>query len=423
MELIIAAGESGQIGSDEGLPWNFIKDDMEYFKNKTLNKTVIMGRKTFDSIGKKLKNRKNIVITNKKQNYKNENDLFFYDNIEKAIIENINDKIIVIGGKEIYLQTLKYVNKLYINIISDLLVNKNVSVHIDIEKDLNLNNFELTSRFVLNENVVSYVYEKKSKSDKIYLDCVKDILKNGQKNIDRTGEGTISSFAKKMEFDLQYEFPLITTKKVWWKGIVEELLWILRGETNIESLKNKKVNIWNEWADEKGNLGPIYGKQWRNWEGIDQIKNVIDSIKNNPTSRRHIVNAWNVAEIDKMSLPPCHMFFQFYVRENQYLDCQLYQRSGDMFLGIPFNIGSYSLLTHIIAKLTGLTPGKFIHIIGDAHIYNNHIEKFKIQLKRKPLNSCFLLLDEIKSIDDLKFENFHLIDYNSHEKIKAKVAV
>src|SRR6186713_2236926 len=219
-----------------------------------------------------------------------------------------------------------------------------------------------------------------------YLDLLQHILDNGMQKHDRTGTGTISTFGYQMRFDLQKGFPLVTTKKVHTKSIFHELLWFLKGETNIAYLKENGVSIWDEWADERGDLGPVYGSQWRSWKGadgktVDQISQVIEQIKKNPDSRRLIVNAWNVGEIDKMKLPPCHAFFQFYV-SNGTLSCQLYQRSADVFLGVPFNIASYALLTMMIAQVTGLVPGEFVHTLGDAHLYKNHIEQTKLQLTR-----------------------------------------
>ncbi len=270
---------------------------------------------------------------------------------------------------------------------------------------------------------------------KQYQDLLKYVLENGVEKTDRTGTGTFSVFGHQMRFDLRNSFPLMTTKKVFWKGVVEELLWFLRGETNIKSLVEKGVHIWDAWADDKGNLGPVYGSQWRGWKAykgdmgsithshIDQIENVIEQIKTNPDSRRLIVSAWNVGEIEQMALPPCHSFFQFYVLNGE-LSCQLYQRSGDVFLGVPFNIASYSLLTLMVAQVTGLKPGHFIHTLGDAHIYKNHINQVNEQLSREPLALPTVELDlNIDNIDDFKSEHIKLVNYNSHAAIKAPIAV
>ena len=261
-----------------------------------------------------------------------------------------------------------------------------------------------------------------------YQQLIQHILENGVHKSDRTGTGTISTFGYQMRFDLQKGFPLVTTKKVHLKSIIHELLWFLKGETNIAYLKENNVSIWDEWADENGELGPVYGKQWRSWEGpngevIDQISDVIAQIKKNPDSRRLIVSAWNVAELPKMALMPCHTIFQFYVAENK-LSCQLYQRSADVFLGVPFNIASYALLTMMMAQVCDLQLGEFIHTFGDVHIYNNHLEQVKLQLSRDPYPLPTMQLNpEVKDIFGFKFEDFKLENYQSHPAIKAPVAV
>jgi thymidylate synthase len=253
-------------------------------------------------------------------------------------------------------------------------------------------------------------------------------MTHGTEKSDRTGTGTKSVFGYQMRFDLAEGFPLLTTKKVHTKSIIHELLWFLKGETNIKYLKENGVSIWDEWADENGNLGPVYGSQWRSWQGadgntIDQISQVIDQIKKNPDSRRLIVSAWNVGEIEKMKLPPCHAFFQFYVADGK-LSCQLYQRSADIFLGVPFNIASYALLTMMIAQVCDLKPGEFVHTLGDAHIYSNHFEQVALQLSRdtRPLPEM-KLNPGVRNIFDFKFEDFTLMNYNPHPAIKAPVAV
>jgi thymidylate synthase len=261
-----------------------------------------------------------------------------------------------------------------------------------------------------------------------YLDLLKTILEKGEKKEDRTGTGTISRFGHQMRFDLSEGFPMVTTKKLHLKSIVHELLWFLAGDTNVKYLQENGVRIWNEWADENGDLGHIYGYQWRSWptpdgKHIDQISNVIDSIKNRPDSRRHIVSAWNVGELDKMNLPPCHILFQFYVAGGK-LSCQLYQRSADVFLGVPFNIASYALLTLMVAQVTGLQPGDFVHTFGDVHIYSNHIEQVKLQLTREPFPLPQIKINpDVKSIFDFKFDDFELLNYQAHPHIKGEVAV
>ena len=263
---------------------------------------------------------------------------------------------------------------------------------------------------------------------KQYQDLVSHVLKHGNKKEDRTGTGTISVFGYQMRFDLNAGFPLVTTKKVHLKSIIHELLWFLQGSTNIAYLKENGVRIWDEWADENGNLGPVYGYQWRNWpkpDGthIDQITQVVNMIKSNPDSRRLIVSAWNVADVDQMKLPPCHAFFQFYVADGK-LSCQLYQRSADIFLGVPFNIASYALLTMMVAQVCGLKLGDFVHTLGDAHIYSNHFEQVNEQLTRdvRPLPTMHIN-PNVKNIFDFKFEDFTLEGYDPHPPIKGLVAV
>lgn len=261
-----------------------------------------------------------------------------------------------------------------------------------------------------------------------YVDLLQHILDNGTPKTDRTGTGTQSVFGYQMRFDLQKGFPLVTTKKVHLKSIIYELLWFLKGETNIAYLKEHGVGIWNEWADENGELGPVYGKQWRSWEGkngkiVDQVTELITQIKKNPDSRRLIISAWNVADLPEMALMPCHTMFQFYVAEGR-LSCQLYQRSADVFLGVPFNIASYALLTLMIAQVCDLQPGEFIHTFGDVHIYNNHREQVNLQLSRTPFPLPTMKLNPgVKNIFDFKFDDFTLENYQSHPAIKAPVAV
>ncbi len=261
-----------------------------------------------------------------------------------------------------------------------------------------------------------------------YLDLLQHIFDKGTPKPDRTGTGTLSRFGYQMRFDLNNGFPLVTTKKIHLKSIIYELLWFLRGETNIQYLKEHGVSIWNEWADENGELGPVYGKQWRSWEGAegrvtDQIAQLIQQIKKSPDSRRLIVSAWNVADLPAMALMPCHAIFQFYVAENK-LSCQLYQRSADVFLGVPFNIASYALLTLMIAQVCGLEPGEFVHTFGDVHLYSNHVDQAKLQLTRKPYPLPVMRLNSsVKNIFDFQFEDFTLESYQSHPAIKAAVAI
>ncbi|QSR86060.1 thymidylate synthase [Candidatus Methylacidiphilum infernorum] len=263
---------------------------------------------------------------------------------------------------------------------------------------------------------------------KLYLQLLEKVLNFGIPKKDRTGIGTYSLFGEQLKFDLTLGFPLLTTKKLYWKAIVYELLWFLKGDTNIAYLHQNGVTIWDEWADENGNLGRIYGAQWRSWRGangktVDQIAWVIDQIKKDPDSRRLIVSAWNPAELEEMALPPCHVLFQFYVHY-PYLSCKLYQRSADIFLGVPFNIASYSLLTHLVAHVTGLIPKEFIHSFGDIHLYANHLSQARLQLERTPRALPSLSINpKVKSIDDISFEDIELKGYDPHPPIKAAVAV
>jgi len=263
---------------------------------------------------------------------------------------------------------------------------------------------------------------------KQYLDLLNRVLNKGTRKSDRTGTGTLSVFGYQMRFDLNDGFPLLTTKKLHTRSIIYELLWFLKGETNIKYLNENNVSIWNEWADSDGNLGNIYGYQWRSWtnpEGTktDQISGVVNSIKTNPDSRRHIVSAWNVGDLDKMALPPCHVLFQFYVSDGA-LSCQLYQRSADIFIGVPFNIASYSLLTMMIAQITGYKPGEFIHSFGDAHIYLNHIDQARLQLSREPRRLPQMIINpDVKDIFGFSFEDFKIINYTPHPHIKGEISV
>ena len=261
-----------------------------------------------------------------------------------------------------------------------------------------------------------------------YLDLLRHVLEHGAEKSDRTGTGTRSVFGWQMRFDLAQGFPLVTTKKLHLRSIVHELIWFLRGETNIRYLTDNGVSIWDEWADADGELGPVYGKQWRSWAGadgrsVDQIAWVVDEIRRNPDSRRLIVSAWNVSDLPKMALQPCHALFQFYVADGR-LSCQLYQRSGDIFLGVPFNIASYALLTQMVAQVTGLQPGDFVHTLGDAHLYSNHVEQAREQLSREPRPLPRLVLNpEVRSLADFRYEDIAFVDYAPHPAIKAPVAV
>jgi thymidylate synthase len=263
---------------------------------------------------------------------------------------------------------------------------------------------------------------------KQYLDLLNHVISNGTKKSDRTGTGTISVFGHQSRYDLSHGFPVLTTKKLHLKSIIHELLWFLTGDTNVKYLQENGVKIWNEWADENGNLGPVYGYQWRSWptpdgRHIDQVSQVVNSIRNNPDSRRHLISAWNVGQIDEMKLPPCHLLIQFYVADGK-LSCQLYQRSADIFLGVPFNIASYALLTLMMAQVCKLQPGEFVHTLGDAHIYLNHLEQVNLQITREPYPLPQMKINpEVQSIFDFKYEDFELVGYQAHPHIAGKVAV
>ncbi len=263
---------------------------------------------------------------------------------------------------------------------------------------------------------------------KAYHQLLEQIIQTGVSKEDRTGTGTLSIFGPQLRFDLNEGFPLLTTKKVHFKSVVYELLWFITGSTNVQYLQENGVSIWDEWADAEGELGPVYGKQWRRWQKpdgstVDQLAEVVDQLRRNPDSRRLLVSAWNVADIPSMALPPCHAFFQFYVADNK-LSCQLYQRSADVFLGVPFNIASYALLTHMVAQVCGLVVGEFVHTMGDAHLYLNHMEQAKLQLSREPRPLPRLVLDPVvKNLDDFLYEHIQLVGYDPHPAIKAPVAV
>lgn len=261
-----------------------------------------------------------------------------------------------------------------------------------------------------------------------YLNDLRNIMENGSFKDDRTGTGTVSLFGLQTRYDISQRFPLLTTKKMFLKGVIHELLWFLKGSTNTKYLNDNGVHIWDEWANEDGNLGPIYGHQWRSWPGhngdsIDQIHNVIESLRSDPNGRRHIVNAWNVSDLNHMALPPCHLLFQFYVRDNTWLDCQLYQRSADMLLGVPFNIASYALLTMMVAQQIGLSAGHFVHTIGDAHIYTNHFTQVRTQLSREVYDRPVMRIRRRENIDLYTHDDFELIGYEHHPAIKAPIAV
>lgn len=414
INVIAAIGPWGEMGSNNGLPWDRIKEDMEHFQEVTASSTLIMGRRTYESIGRPLKGRRNIVVSS---------TLAEADGIEvcATLLEAIDlagaSEIFVIGGRGLYREALPMASRVYITKVPHSLINK------PCDTTFPLLCLPSCSPIEKRGEVVKFqTYEVPSSADKSYLRLVKRVLASGRDRSDRTGTGTTSSFGERCVYDLTKGFPLLTTKKVFWRGVVEELLWFLKGSTNAKDLQEKRVHIWDEWAGDDGDLGPIYGKQWRDWGGVDQISKVITSIKEDPTSRRHIVNAWNVGELQEMALPPCHMMFQFYVR-GDLLDCAFYQRSADLFLGVPFNVASYALLTHIVAHLTGLKVGRLIHFIGDAHIYSNHIKQIEEQASRRPKPAPRLVIENLKDIECLTADSISLIGYEPHPPIRGEVSV
>lgn len=432
------------IGSGGKLPWGHnYKEDRVHFRKTTWNSTVIMGRKTYESIGKPLDYRRNIVIS------KGDDipGVTVYSDLLLAINESTNyGPIFIIGGNSLYTEMIeKYpylIDKMYITIIPEEYPNCDTYFPYT-------DNFEMISMDTCKSGMKFLTMVPKTiiHEEYQYLHLLQKVIDTGVYKQDRTGVGTLSIFGASMKFNLRNNsFPLITTKKTYWKGIVEELLWFIKGSTNAKELTDKGVRIWEangsrEYLDsiglhdrETNDLGPIYGFQWRHFGekyttmhekytgGIDQLAKLIKDIKENPNSRRHIMSAWNPVDLDKMALPPCHVLTQFYVNNGE-LSCQMYQRSADMGLGVPFNIASYSLLTCIIAKCCGLVPGDFIHIIGDCHIYSNHINAIKEQLVRKPYPFPKLMISKKDNIDNYEFNDFELIDYKSGDILKMDMSI
>ena len=447
--IIVALNEKNGIGLNNEIPWK-CPEDLRFFKQMTENNIVVMGRKTWESLPHRpLKNRINLVLSRNKMEHLPENT-YHFDSLEKALsYENGNKKIFVIGGSEIYVQASKlkcdkiYLTRIFNNSECDKYFHLDLNWYMSSASD---------KKYSKNGNLFyqfqEFVYRPKNTSEEIYLNTVRDIISNGSVKNDRTGVGTISKFGVQMRYNLQNQFPLFTTKRVPFRIIAEELLWFIRGSTDSELLNAKNVKIWNangsrDFLDQQGfkdrkvgDLGPVYGFQWRHFgaeyinsetdysgKGIDQLQNCISMIKNNPDSRRIILCAWNPSDIPKMALPPCHTLCQFYVCDNK-LSCQLYQRSGDMGLGVPFNVASYSLLTYMIAHITGLQPGEFVHTIGDAHVYTNHVEPLKTQLDRTPFKYPMLeITRQVTNIDEFNISDFKLVDYHCHKSVKMKMAV
>jgi dihydrofolate reductase / thymidylate synthase len=460
--IIAAISNNNCIGKNGLLPWNNISEDMNRFKEITTNtknknkiNAVIMGENTWNSLPKKfkpLKNRKNIILSRK-----------IFHRYNTKMINNINDALdyciknhhientFIIGGGEIYKQVINdsRLDKMYITKI-----NKNIDGDIFFP-EISLNDFNLierTKQKETNDGKINYTfntYIKRNKDEEQYLNLLQNIINNGIERNDRTNIGTYSIFGEKLEFDLRYTFPLLTTKKMYWKAIVEELLWFIKGSTNSKELEKKGINIWKgnssrEFLDNRGltyysegDIGPLYSFQWRHFgaeykgcnenyigQGVDQLQNIINEIKLNPHSRRLYMSAWNPKDESKMSILPCHISAQFFIDNNYGLYCQMYQRSVDAFLGFPFNIASYALLTNMIAQINNLKPQKLIMCLGDVHIYKNHIEQCKLQLERIPNRFPRIKLNPfITNINDFTFNDINLKDYYYYSPIKANMAI
>jgi len=463
------------IGYQGGLPWKSLKPDMKYFKNLTstpktdgLRNVVIMGRKTWESIPSKfrpLSNRINVVLSRNPEFTTEDEEVKVFQSFNVAInsVPNMYSdmgEVFVIGGSQVYEQALKheclsqvYITKVYKSFDCDCFLPMDVSAFFC--QSVSIEKFEdIPYEFcILRKHDAGNVYPIMRHLPKHeewqYLDTIRDCIEHGTERGDRTGTGTLSHFGRTMRFSLRNNtFPLLTTKKVFWRGVAEELLWFVSGSTNANLLSEKRIHFWDangsrDFLDklgfkdrEVGDLGPVYGFQWRHFgaeytnmnadytgKGVDQLATVIDCIKNNPNSRRIVLTAWNPKDQGKMALPPCHMFCQFYIANGE-LSCQMYQRSADMGLGVPFNIASYSLLTRMIAQVCGLKAGEFIHAIGDCHVYLNHVEPLREQLKRQPRPFPTLEINpEVKSIDSFKYSDFKIVDYKPYKNIKMKMAV
>lgn len=458
VSLIAAVDSKNGIGKNGDIPWN-LGQDLKHFQKLTIgdgNNVVIMGRKTWDSLPNKhkpLKKRGNIVLTSNKK-FK---DCISFNNLENALdYAKEAEHVFIIGGAKLYNEAM------HKNLVTNILLTR---LYKDFKCDTFINNIpenymliDYTPKYECYENdkilyryqFLEYELTNETHEEHKYLNLLKKVLNKGSNRDDRTGTGTISTFGEKMEFDLQKGFPLLTTKSVPFKMVYKELLFFLRGQSDNKILQDQNVHIWDdnttrEFLDNRGlnhyvegDIGSGYGFQWRHYgakykgckkdytgQGVDQIKYCINLIKNDPTSRRIIFTGWNPAALNEMCLPPCHsIVVQFYVRDSKYLDCQMYQRSGDCFLGVPFNIASYSLLTHMMAHVTGLEAGKFIHVLGDTHIYTNHIEQCKIQIEREPLP--FPQLNFLKNhmyMEQFDIESFEIIGYKNHPKLDAKMAI
>jgi len=464
MATIIAAMDSLRgIGFENKLPWSLAKE-MNYFKSVTQNHIVIMGRKTFESVGI-LPRRINAVITSQREKFIGK-DIHCFPSIEESLKyfkDRCPDKnIFIIGGGEVYKNSLKFCTTILLTKINSEFKCDTYFPYFEndflIDHSYTINNVETHQGKVIEYQMLKFT-KKETHPEYQYINLIHDILSNGQIRKDRTGTGTFSLFGRRMEFDLRKGFPLLTTKKMFTKGIFAELFWFLEGNTNNKKLLDQNVHIWDanctkEFLSGRGldypenELGPIYGFQWRHFgadysrpldennKGVDQISTLIKNIKEDPYSRRHVLSAWNVSDLHKMAIPPCHVLCQFYVTDSgegryngdegkpYYLDCQLYQRSGDIGLGVPFNIASYSLLTHLIAHCCDLHPRFFIHTLGDAHIYTNHIQSLKTQLGRIPFEFPKLEINtQTKDIFEIKYEHLEIKNYNCHPAIKMNLSV
>jgi len=479
-------GEGG-IGYKGELPWPRINKDMAFFKKATTNSknnVVIMGKNTWNSLPdqyKPLPDRINVVIsttmTQSEINLYESDNVLLFDNFDKALNHfNEDDNIWVIGGAKLYQNTIShekckfvYITKIYNRYLCDTHFTSSLTENNfkEIFRSENLYQDEVQFKFCIyknNNNIMDSIFPyieytntiktsaftdfQSIKQENQYLELMQDILTNGKSRIDRTNTGIISVFGRQLRFDIRKEFPILTTKRIYWKGVVEELIWFLKGNTNINHLIEKNVHIWDgnstrEYLDsinlldrEERDAGPIYGFQWRHFgaeytnmhanyqdKGIDQVKDCINLIKNNPTSRRIIMSAWNPQAMKDMCLPPCHVMYQFYVNEDDEVSCHMYQRSADVFLGLPFNIASTALLTNIMANLTDKKPGEIIISLGDTHIYNNHIQQCNTQLDRKPRPLPKLNINKKLDLDTLHFDDFQLNDYSPYPSIKAQMAV
>lgn len=466
--LVVASDNEGSIGDGTTVPWN-VPEDMKFFKETTTTSAkgkrnaVIMGRKTWDSIPTKfrpLPNRLNVVLSRNVNSVSSDSSVLTLNTSLFGALEHLTtlsdiDKVFCIGGGEIYAEALKLPSAAFLQAVfsTRILISSGASVRIDLTKSEVPLILETRGPTVVSSGGTEFAFDKwvpKNSEEVQYLDLIEKILKDGEVKDDRTGVGTKSIFGSQMRFSLRDgRMPLLTTKRVFWRGVCEELLWFLRGETDARLLSDKGVKIWDDngsrefldsrglTTNEVGDLGPVYGFQWRhfgaeyegreanyNGKGVDQIKQIVETLRKNPNDRRILLSAWNPCAINKMALPPCHIMAQFYVSRSGELSCMMYQRSCDMGLGVPFNIASYSLLTILLAKASGLRPGDFVHTLGDAHVYLNHVEALREQLTRVPRAFPHIrFVREREFLEDYEFADMEIVDYNPHAAIKMEMAV